>query len=58
MKVARFVLKIVALSLAAAAAVCAIIAYWDNLLSFGAGVGEKFKKNVDLPSEYDDYVEE
>ena len=31
MKVARFVLKIVALSLAAAAAVCALIAYWDGL---------------------------
>lgn len=31
MKVARFVLKIVALSLAAAAAVCAVIAYWDCL---------------------------
>ena len=30
MKVARFVLKIVALSLAAAAAVCAVIAYWDG----------------------------
>lgn len=58
MKVARFVLKIVALSLAAAAAVCAIIAYWDSLLSFGAGVSEKFKKNSGIPSEYDDYVEE
>ena len=31
MKVARFVLKIVALSLAAAAAVCAVIAYWDGI---------------------------
>ncbi len=29
MKVARFVLKIVALSLTTAAVVCAVIAYWD-----------------------------
>ena len=35
MKVARFVLKIVALSLTAAAAVCAIIAYWDKLSELG-----------------------
>lgn len=58
MKVARFVLKIVALSLAAAAAVCAVIAYWDNLLEMGASVGEKLKKKAGAPSEYDDYVEE
>ena len=31
MKIARFVLKIVALSLATAAAVCALIAYWSKL---------------------------
>lgn len=31
MKTARFVLKIVAASLAGAAAVCAVIAYWDKL---------------------------
>ena len=36
MKIARFVLKIVALSLAAAAAVCAVIAYWDKLSELGA----------------------
>lgn len=34
MKIARFVLKIVALSLAAAAAVCAVIAYWTSSLSW------------------------
>ena len=58
MKVARCVLKIVALSLAAAAAVCAIIAYWDDLLEMGSGVGEKLKRKAGAPSEYDDYVEE
>ncbi len=58
MKVARFVLKIVALSLAAAAAVCAVIAYWDKLLEMGVGISEKVKKPSGRPSEYDDYVEE
>lgn len=58
MKVARFVLKIVALSLAAAAVVCAIIAYWDKLLETGAGAAEKIRRTARRPSEYDDYVEE
>ncbi len=58
MKVARFVLKIVALALGVAAAVCAVIAYWDKLLELGTGVSEKLKKNTGRPSEYDDYVEE
>ena len=35
MKVARFVLKIVALSLTAAGVICAIIAYWDKLAELG-----------------------
>ena len=58
MKVARFVLKIVALALGVAAAVCAVIAYSDKLLELGTGVGEKLKKSTGRPSEYDDYVEE
>jgi len=58
MKVARFVLKIVALALAVAAAVCAVIAYWDKLLELGTCAGEKLKKSAGRPSEYDDYVEE
>ena len=36
MKVARFVLKIVALSLTTAAVVCAVIAYWDKVGSSAA----------------------
>ncbi len=36
MKVARFVLKVVALALATAAAVCTIIAFWDKIVE---GVG-------------------
>lgn len=33
MKVARFVLKIVGWSLALAAAVCCVVAYWDKITS-------------------------
>lgn len=57
MKTARFVLKIVAGALATAAAVCAIIAYWDELLAGCTCVGEKLKRKTGAPSEYDDYEE-
>ena len=33
MKVARFVLKIVGWSLALAAAICCVVAYWDKITS-------------------------
>lgn len=56
MKVARFVLKIVALSLGAAAVVCAIIAYWDKLAELGACAKEKCQRKV-VSTEYDDYEE-
>ena len=56
MKVARFVLKIVALSLGAAAVVCAIIAYWDKLADLGDFAKEKFQSKA-CASEYDDYEE-
>ncbi len=56
MKVARFVLKIVALSLAAAAAVCAIIAYWDSLTELAGCAKAKLQRSA-CPSEYDDYEE-
>lgn len=59
MKVARFVLKIVAMSLIVAAAVCAVIAYWDKLVELSqAACGKlKEKKECICKSEYDDYVE-
>ena len=59
MKVARFVLKIVAVSLTVAAAVCAIIAYWDKLAELGQCLCGKVqeKKACVCKSEYDDYVE-
>ena len=56
MKVARLVLKIVALSLAAAAAVCAVIAYWDGLTELVGGAKEKLHHST-CASEYDDYEE-
>lgn len=59
MKVARFVLKIVALSLTIAAVVCAVIAYWDKLTELGqCACGKlKEKKACICKSEYDDYAE-
>lgn len=56
MKIARFVLKIVALSLAAAAAVCAVIAYWDGLTELFDSAKGKLKRGG-CASEYDDYEE-
>lgn len=52
MKTARFVLKIVAASLAFAAAVCAVIAYSDKLGELCAAAKNKMVKT---PSEYEDY---
>lgn len=59
MKVARFVLKVVAMSLAAAAVVCAVIAYWDKLVELGQALCGKVreKKACICLSEYDDYAE-
>ncbi len=59
MKVARFVLKIVAASLVAAAAVCAVVAYWDKLVSFGKSLVSKIRaaREVVFCDEYADYVE-
>lgn len=56
MKVARFVLKIVALSLGLAAAICAVIAYWDKLAELGECAKEKFHRKG-CASEYADYEE-
>ena len=56
MKVARLVLKIVALSLTAAAAVCAVIAYWDKLSELGDGAKSRVQKKA-YSAEYEDYEE-
>ena len=59
MKGARFVLKIVALSLAAAAAVCAVIAYWDGITEMCCCVKGKIQRSahIDEYDDYDDYEE-
>jgi len=62
MKVARFVLKIVAAGLTAAAAVCCIIAYWDKIVdcffTLRAKLQEKKKTCCFAKSsEYDDYAD-
>ena len=56
MKIARFVLKIVALSLTAAAAVCAVIAYWDKLAELGDYAKTKIQQKA-CASEYEEYEE-
>ena len=56
MKVARFVLKIVALSLTVAAVVCAIVAYWDKLAQLCGCAKGKIQRTACI-SEYDDYEE-
>ena len=43
MKVARFVLKVVALALVTAAAVCAVIAFWDKIMDCALGVANKVR---------------
>lgn len=59
MKIARFVLKILALSFAVAATACAIIAYWDKIADCLGCVKGKLeeKRCCHRPSEYDDYAD-
>ena len=57
MKTARFILKIVALSLGAAAMVCAVIAYWDKLMSCGCAVKDAVTGKCKY-SEFSDYEDE
>lgn len=59
MKVARFVLKCVALGLCIGAAVCAVIAYWDKISELFCTVSGKIKEKraCCCTSEYDDYAD-
>ena len=58
MKVARFVLKIVGFCLAAAAAACCVIAYWDKLVEAAQTVGAKMGcPHCVKSAEYDDYAD-
>ena len=61
MKTARFVLKIVAATMAVAAVVCAVVAYWDAIMDVFDSIADKLeekKANIRFASEYDDYDEE
>ena len=60
MKVARFVLKIVGCSLALAAAICCVVAYWDKLTEMVGGLKCKVSEKGACcchPSEFDDYAD-
>ncbi len=62
MKIARFVLKIVAASLATAALACCVVAYWDKIAEFFCSLTGKVKEKTvgchcSYPSEYDDYAD-
>ena len=62
MKIARFVLKIVAASLALAAAVCAVIAFWDKILEAGRELhgflsDKKASCPFCRPAEYEDFAD-
>ena len=56
MKKARFVLKIVAMSLVAAGTICAIVAYGDAIKEAFGKLMHRGGKKVEA-SEYDDYEE-
>lgn len=56
MKVARFVLKIVALSLTIAAAACAVIAYWDKLVELGTCASKKIHTKA-CDKDYEEYAD-
>lgn len=61
MKTARFILKIVAVAMAAAAVACAVVAYWDKIMDLVDSIADKVeekKANHCFASEYDDYDEE
>ena len=59
MKVAHFVLKVVAAALIAAAAICAVIAYWDKLVSLAKGLYSKVRaaREIVFCDEFADYAE-
>ncbi|MDE6589505.1 MAG: hypothetical protein K2K53_03990 [Oscillospiraceae bacterium] len=58
MKAARCVLKIVALVLVVAAAVCTVVAFWDRIMDLFYTIADKLeekKADCRFASEYDDY---
>lgn len=60
MKIARFVLKIVGASLALAALVCCVVAYWDRLAQLCGCAKDSLaakKAACCRPAEYDDFAD-
>lgn len=65
MKVARFVLKVVALALATAAAVCTVIAFWDKIMECAGAVTNRVRSRrqyaegccIDDEDDYTDWDE-
>ena len=57
MKVARFVLKIVAAALVVAAAVCCVIAFWDKIVETFGCVKAKIGKCCCGDAECSDFVD-
>ena len=61
MKTARFILKIVAAAMAAAAVICAVVAFWDSIMDLFDSIADKLeekKADCRYASEFDDYDEE
>lgn len=59
MKVARFVLKVVALALTTAAAVCCVIAFWDKITLGVSNAKEKIqaRRAEGTCADYEDYAD-
>ena len=58
MKVANFVLKVVAVTLIAAATVCAVVAFQDKLVAFGKSLYSKVRAACELGrDDFSDYAE-
>ena len=59
MKIARFVLKVVALSLTVAAGVCCVIAFWDKIAESSHSAKTRLgdKAPCICRSEFDDYAD-
>ena len=58
MKAARCILKIMALVMVAATAVCVVAAFWDKIVDLFYTAADKLeekKANCRFASEYDDY---
>ncbi len=51
--------KVIVVCALLAGAACAVVAYWDQITEFLAGLKAKFceKKACCCPSEYDDYAD-